>query len=119
MTSHIDIAPTVLSLMGRETSKNLYQGESILNPILKERVTFFWGGHYFGTNAMHYQGKFYMENIVTGVKLLNDNFMFENDTIEIYDEFANYGDGSINFTGVMNKQKSIQYNWAAYMRGRN
>ncbi len=119
VTSHIDVAPTVLSLMGHDASKYLYQGESVLNESLKERVTFFWGGHYFGTNSLHHKGNYYMENIVTGVKLISDDFMFENNGADNHVESVTYDAYDINYTDIMSKQKSIQYKWAAYMRGRD
>jgi len=116
LSSHIDIAPTILSLMGNETSNYLYQGDSMLNPNLRERVTFFWGGHYFGTNAMHYRGKFYMENIVTGEKLVSDKFLFENYSTGRPDDSDGF---DIDYLTIMENQKNIQYKWAAFLRARD
>ncbi len=39
-TSHVDLTPTLLELVGIDTSKYFFHGDSILNPALKDRMIF-------------------------------------------------------------------------------
>jgi hypothetical protein len=60
ITSHIDIAPTVLDLLGIDTGRALEQGSAVWDQRLGDRITFFWGAPYLGADGYHDRGRFYM-----------------------------------------------------------
>ncbi len=89
ITSHIDIAPTVLDLLGVERDRSLEQGSSIWNPGLKGRTTFLLGQPTFGADGYASDGKFYMWNY------LSDS-VFENNK------------ASFNFTDVVPRNSAVE-----------
>lgn len=62
VTSHVDIAPTVLDLMGVKRPQELEQGAPIWDARLGERVTFLLARGYLGADAYHSRGEYYMLN---------------------------------------------------------
>jgi hypothetical protein len=62
LTSHVDIAPTVLDLVGVQRRRESEQGTAIWDPRLQERTTFFLARGYLGADAFHSRGSFYMLN---------------------------------------------------------
>jgi len=57
VTSHIDIAPSVLDLLGISTERELEQGSPIWEPRLQDRMTFFFGRNYLGADGFYYRGR--------------------------------------------------------------
>ena len=51
VTSHIDIAPTVLDLLGIDTGREFEQGRAIWTPGLDTRRVFTFANHYFGADG--------------------------------------------------------------------
>ncbi len=62
LTSHVDIAPTVLDLVGVTRPLESEQGAAIWDARLAERVTFLLARGYLGAEAYHSRGEFYMLN---------------------------------------------------------
>ncbi len=62
LTSHVDIAPTVLDLVGVKRRQESEQGTAIWDPRLAERTTFLLARGYLGAEAYHARGEFYMLN---------------------------------------------------------
>jgi arylsulfatase A-like enzyme len=62
LTSHIDIAPTILDLLGIARNRELEQGTPIWNPQIAARTTFFFARQAFGTDGFHASGQFFMWN---------------------------------------------------------
>jgi len=60
ITSHIDLAPTVLDLLGIKREEETAQGTAIWNPALADRTTFFFAQPLFGADGYTTQGKFFM-----------------------------------------------------------
>ena len=60
VTSHIDIAPTVLDLLGVEDRRDFEQGTPIWNPDLAGRKTYFLAYAMFGADGYYSDGHFYM-----------------------------------------------------------
>lgn len=81
ITSHVDVAPTVLALMGLREPGWLHQGLPVTDPRLEDRVTFFLGGHYLGSNGLHHRGRFFMVNEVAGLRYLAPRFAFGPETL--------------------------------------
>ena len=62
ITSHVDIAPTVLDLVGVKRRQESEQGTPIWDARLQARTTFFLARGYLGAEGYHSRGEFYMLN---------------------------------------------------------
>src|ERR1700733_1777631 len=60
ITSHIDLAPTVLDLLGIKRDEETAQGTAMWNPALAGRTTFFFAQPLFGADGFVARDKFYM-----------------------------------------------------------
>ncbi len=60
LTSHIDLVPTVLDLLGAKDGRESEQGTAIWNPALAGRTTFFFAKPLFGADGYTSQGRFFM-----------------------------------------------------------
>jgi hypothetical protein len=65
LTSHIDIAPTVLDLMGIQSGRSLEEGAPIWQQSLRDRTTFFLASHYLGCDGYHKGQNYYMIKYLT------------------------------------------------------
>jgi hypothetical protein len=66
VTSHIDIAPTLLDLLGVKTLRELEEGSPVWDARIRNRTTFFLGKWYLGVDA--YQER---ENVFLYQYILN------------------------------------------------
>ncbi len=66
VTSHIDVAPTVLDLLGVENGRAFEEGTAIWNPNLARRTTFFFAFQTLGADGYHRNGQFFMRNNMFG-----------------------------------------------------
>ncbi len=76
LTSHIDIVPSVLDLLGIENGRVLEQGTAIWDSRLAGRKTFFLAKGYFGADGFHQNGRFYMKNHFFGTVYKSDKLKF-------------------------------------------
>ncbi len=60
LTSHIDVAPTILDLLGVKGDRDSEQGSAIWNPALAQRTTFFFAKPMFGADGYTEKGEFFM-----------------------------------------------------------
>ncbi len=60
LTSHIDVAPTLLDLLGLKGDRESEQGTAIWNPALAQRTTFFFAKPMFGADGYTGNGDFFM-----------------------------------------------------------
>lgn len=60
LTSHIDVVPTLLDLLGIKTQSESEQGTEIWNPGLANRTTFLFAKPMFGADGYETHGEFYM-----------------------------------------------------------
>lgn len=60
LTSHIDLVPTILDLLGIQESRESEQGTAIWNPELAARKTFFFAKPMFGADGYSADGQFFM-----------------------------------------------------------
>jgi Sulfatase len=60
LTSHIDLVPTILDLLGVKDERESEQGTAIWNPALADRTTFFFAKPMFGADGYTSQGQFFM-----------------------------------------------------------
>jgi phosphoglycerol transferase MdoB-like AlkP superfamily enzyme len=65
VTSHIDVAPTVLDLLGVDNGREFEQGTAIWNPQLTNRTTYFFANELFGADGFYSKGQFYMWNRIS------------------------------------------------------
>lgn len=61
-TSHIDIAPSILDLLGISEGRDFEAGVPIWNEALNDRCIFFWGSGYFASDGYECSGSFSMWN---------------------------------------------------------
>jgi membrane-anchored protein YejM (alkaline phosphatase superfamily) len=66
LTSHIDVAPTVLDLLGVERKRDFEQGSAVWNPGIAKRQTYFFAHSAFGADGYYSDGRFYMRNLMSG-----------------------------------------------------
>ena len=67
-TSHVDIAPTILSLTGvKEYSWPLHGLPIWSGAVLAKRTLFLFGGEYFGSDGMYSNGTYYSCNSFSAV----------------------------------------------------
>jgi hypothetical protein len=72
ITSHIDVAPSILNLLGIDRGRSLEQGAAMWNPEIRNRTTFLWGGDYMGVDGFHQGGHFFSKNLLSGGVMRSD-----------------------------------------------
>jgi len=77
VTSHIDIAPTIRSLLGIEQGKNLEQGTPVWDPGLVHRTAFFFGHDYLAADGYYSEGNFFMWSQMSGAVYQNTRMSFD------------------------------------------
>jgi hypothetical protein len=81
ITSHIDVAPTVLDLLGAKGARDSEQGSAIWNPALVDRTTFFFAQLMFGADGYVSHGKFYMWHYYSDSVYANSQAFFDTGNI--------------------------------------
>ena len=77
VTSHIDIVPSIRSLLGIEQRKNVEQGEPVWDPDLVHRTTFFFGHDYLAADGYYSRGEFFMWNQMSDAVYQNSRMNFD------------------------------------------
>ena len=77
LTSHIDIAPTLLDLLGIERSRELEEGAPIWEPGIANRTTFFLARQAFGADGYRAGDRFYMWNQISDTVSVSTQPHFE------------------------------------------
>jgi glucan phosphoethanolaminetransferase (alkaline phosphatase superfamily) len=108
LTSHIDVVPSVLDLLGVERQRNFEQGSPLWDSRLQERTTFFFGNHYFGADGYHTQGRFFMRSDVFDSVYQNDRLHFEG-TNQVPASSPLYG----KVTAFIRRMTGFQEAWTA------
>lgn len=75
-TSHIDITPTILDMMGLGSNKYMQEGMSMFDPAIENRITYLLGQHLRGFDSAYYRGKFLMYSYDREAAYLNNTFQF-------------------------------------------
>jgi phosphoglycerol transferase MdoB-like AlkP superfamily enzyme len=76
LTSHIDLTPTVLDLLGVDRDRDAEQGAAIWNPAISQRTTFFFSRQAFGADGYYAGGKFFTSSQMSGVASENVEMHF-------------------------------------------
>jgi len=77
LTSHIDVAPTILDLLGIEQGREFEQGSPIWNVDLKKRHTYFFANSALGADGYYADGRFYMRNLMSDSVYTSSNQHFQ------------------------------------------
>jgi membrane-anchored protein YejM (alkaline phosphatase superfamily) len=77
VTSHIDIAPSIRSLLGIEQGKNFEQGTTVWDAGLAHRTAFFFGHDYLAADGYYSQGKFFMWSQMSDAVYQNAQLSFD------------------------------------------
>jgi hypothetical protein len=72
VTSHIDVAPSILDMLGIDSGRTLEQGSPLWNPEIRNRTTFLWGGDYMGVDGFHQGGQFFSTDLLSGGVMHSD-----------------------------------------------
>jgi arylsulfatase A-like enzyme len=76
-TSHVDVGPTLLSLLGLPLDDRAgAQGWPIWDPRLRNRRTFFVGQFYFGADAFFESGQYFMRSALSEKVFAGPQFKF-------------------------------------------
>lgn len=67
ITSHIDIGPTILNLLGESGKRECNEGAVIWDPKIQDRTTYFFAAFNLGVDGYHSGGRFFMRNQMGGV----------------------------------------------------
>ena len=76
LTSHIDVAPSVLDLLGIESGREDEQGSPVWNPEIVHRTTFLFGMQSFGADAYFSRGRYFMWSQMSGMVSVNSQLHF-------------------------------------------
>jgi len=77
LTSHIDVAPTVLDLLGVERGRDFEEGSPVWNGGLSKRQTYFFASSVFGADGYYSDGRFYMRNLMSDTAYESSTLHFE------------------------------------------
>ena len=113
LTSHVDIVPTVLDLMGINRYGLLQQGLSMFDDAIDRRITFFLGEHLLSATALHYRGKFFMFDRRTHGVYRDDHFTFS--TADAVHNPESDGEAQ-SFAAAFNSFKRVQEAWILNFR---
>jgi Sulfatase len=77
LTSHIDIAPSILDLLGVKRDTDAEQGTDLWNQAIQQRTTYFLANMYHGSDGYYSSEKFYSWNRELDITYQNDQLHFE------------------------------------------
>jgi Sulfatase len=77
ITSHIDIAPSILDLLGIDAGRSLEQGDPLWSSRIRDRTTYLWGGDYMGVDGFHRRGHFFSKDLLNGAVMFSEQLRSE------------------------------------------
>ena len=78
VTSHIDVTPTLLNLLGSEAGRELEQGAPVWDRRLQERSAYFWAHMIEGVGGYYQGGTYYLRNDIIDAVYADTEFQFQN-----------------------------------------
>jgi arylsulfatase A-like enzyme len=112
ITSHVDLAPTILDLMGIDRSAYLHQGLSMFDDAIDNRITFFFGEHLLGTDALQYHGQFFMFSHTTETAYISERFAFSPRNL-----IRDASGGPVRkYREALNQMRRVQWEWIWHWR---
>lgn len=112
LTSHIDVTPTLLDLLGVEQGREFEQGSAIWNPDLHRRTTFFLGHHLLGADGCYLGGQFFMWNYMSDAVYAGREMHFEANQV-----LASSSTQAWEARGTLSRLVALQQAWAEHFRG--
>lgn len=113
-TSHIDLAPTVLDLMGIEVGRESEQGSAIWNHALADRTSFFFANHYLGADGYCSRTTCAMWNRVFDTVYVGDSLHFGAGNM-----VAMQSRTYLDVSGRISRMEALQQAWGEkFIRGR-
>jgi hypothetical protein len=91
VTSHIDLTPTILELIGLPTEGLLHHGMSMFDPRLASRVTFMMPVGLSPVSGFHWHGWYFTYNSLTSKALVSREFRGPKNAVGLDEEGANLG----------------------------
>jgi hypothetical protein len=76
VTSHIDITPSILDLVGISAGREMEQGAPLWDPRLASRQIYFWGNQMQGNDGLYSGGEFYGWNRIADTVYANRRLHF-------------------------------------------
>jgi arylsulfatase A-like enzyme len=108
-TSHIDVGPTLLALLGLPLADDAgAQGWPLWDPRLKDRRTFFVGQFYFGADAFFESGRYLMRSSLSEKVFASPRFKFGLD-----DERVRGSEDYAHAAETLAELNRLQRDWAA------
>jgi len=77
ITSHIDVAPSILDLLGVSRNTDYEQGTALWDERIAQRTTYFLANVFLGVDGYYSNGKFYSWNRTLDTAYENDNLRFD------------------------------------------
>jgi arylsulfatase A-like enzyme len=81
VTSHVDLTPTILDLLGWTAGRWLHHGLSVFDPRLAERATFVLGEGFAGVDGVIGNGWFYAKDYLRRMEHLSPDLSFTDDEV--------------------------------------
>lgn len=113
VTSHIDISPSVLDLLGIDGQREFEQGTPVWSEELATRRTFMWGRGHVGADGYHESGRFFGFNPYRNVVCEGSTLRCESEGQSETSVFQAIKSNIDNMSGLQE-----QWLWAATHRGR-
>ncbi len=77
VSSHLDVIPSVLDLLGIDAGRDFEQGSPLWNPELRERRTYFWAESMAASDGYYAMGRYSMWNRILDSVYVNETLYFE------------------------------------------
>jgi hypothetical protein len=90
VTSHIDIAPSLLDLLGSDETEPFFQGVPFWDPAIGQRKTFFFGSGSVGSDGFHSPGHYYSHLLLGNAIYAAPRMSFDDNSLvtDTYDQLA-------------------------------
>jgi phosphoglycerol transferase MdoB-like AlkP superfamily enzyme len=118
VTSHIDVVPTILSLLGIEDSLIYMLGSPVWDDRIANRRTYFLANDYLGVDGYFEYQKFYMYRPMANATLESRSmYLPQSDafSIDAFSEHSAAGDNHEEIVSDIQFQKSFQSLFRAYL----
>jgi hypothetical protein len=90
VTSHIDIAPSLLDLLGSDEEEPFFQGLPFWDPAVAQRKTFFFGSGSVGSDGFHSAGHYYSHLLLGNTIYAAPKMSFDDSTVltDVHEQLA-------------------------------
>ena len=103
VTSHIDVPPTVLDLLGIDGRRELMEGNPLWSADLAQRTTYFFAARLFGADGYYRNQEFFMSSKRSGFAYASPQLHFD-----MLDPLPQYSGRSQNVEDSINRMSALQ-----------